>query len=86
MPDHAILLSIFVGDPGDELIAEELRRLDPDDIYGETLDALGQLDALAPAAPPASPAARRTTRAKPKAAATKVTPTKATARSTKADT
>ena len=68
------------------LIAEELRRLDPDDIYGETLDALGQLDALAPAAPPASPAARRTTRAKPKAAATKVTPTKATARSTKADT
>jgi glucose-6-phosphate dehydrogenase assembly protein OpcA len=38
------------------LIAEELRRLDPDDIYGETLEAL-RMDAARTAAAPARGAA-----------------------------
>jgi hypothetical protein len=36
-----------------ELLAEELRRLDPDEVYGETL---AHVDLPAPAAAPAAPA------------------------------
>lgn len=47
------------------LIAEELRRLDPDDIYGETLEALRK----AAAAPPAKLAAKAPAKAAAKAPA-----------------
>jgi hypothetical protein len=41
------------------LIAEELRRLDPDEIYGETLDALPRLADFAPHAGAGEKAVRR---------------------------
>jgi glucose-6-phosphate dehydrogenase assembly protein OpcA len=57
------------------LIAEELRRLDSDEVYGETLQAIVDFDAQPPAAPTAKPRPKAT-----KAAAAKPSPaTKAAA-------
>ena len=82
-PDGRIARLVRPGSPDREaslrrrtvegLIAEELRRLDPDDIYGETLGALPDLaawqahtdHATHPAPPAASKTAHRTTAPKP---------------------
>ena len=60
------------------LIAEELRRLDADEVYGETLAAVPELERQS-AAPAAKPAAARTSTASKKAPATKKTAAKKTA-------
>jgi glucose-6-phosphate dehydrogenase assembly protein OpcA len=62
------------------LIAEELRRLDADEVYGETLQAVVDFDAQPPAPPVARNAARATKVVPPKKAA----PAKKAAPSTKA--
>jgi hypothetical protein len=80
----------------DGLIAEELRRLDPDEVYGETLEAVHRYLSAAPAAPARArsskalasralaPAASRTAtkRATATKATTKKAATKATAKAT----
>lgn len=67
--------------PTEGLIAEELRRLDPDEVYGETLAAVLDLDSQ-PALPPRPAAAAKKTAAR-KTAATKA-PGKKAAPATKA--
>ena len=70
------------------LIAEELRRLDADEVYGETLQAVVELDAQPPTAPAKKTAAKKATvkkatakkAAPPKKAAAKQTAAKKRAR------